>query len=59
MAQLGLVIRPDGTVPIDPGHPHRHTIVGYLVNTGHEIEHLEGGSVRILSGPHKPDAPSV
>ena len=56
--QLALVIRPDGTVPIDAGHPHRHAIIGYLVDTHHELEHLEDGSVRLLSGPHKPPAPS-
>lgn len=39
MAHVALVIRRDGTVPIEPGHPHRADIIAALRAEGHALEH--------------------
>jgi len=44
MQQLGIVIRADGTVPIDDGHPHRLVILQALDSMGHDLEHEDGCS---------------
>lgn len=41
MQHVGLIIRPDGTVPIDEGHPHRDLILKTIQDHGYELEHAE------------------
>lgn len=38
-AHLALVIRKDGTVPIEDGHPHRAAILAALRESGHDLDH--------------------
>jgi len=55
-AHVALVIRPNGDIPFDEGHPHRELILGGLVADGHVLDiNPETGNHRIVSGPLKPD----
>lgn len=47
MQQVALVIRKDGTVPIDEGHPHRDAIIAAIRSEGHEIEYTIEGHPKI------------
>lgn len=52
MAQLGVVIKRDGTVPFDEGlHPeHQAQILGYLLLEGHQLEkHPDTGLWKIAN----------
>ena len=54
MAQLGIVIRANGTIPFDEGfHPeHQALVLGHLLSTGHVLEkHPETGEWKVTSGP--------
>lgn len=51
---LAIVIRKDGTVPFDEGHPHKERILGHLVTLGNVVEKQPDGTHKIISGPHKP-----
>lgn len=52
--KLALVIRPNGDVPIDEGHPHKEAILGHLVASGHELRvNPETGHHQIISGQLK------
>lgn len=55
--KVALVIRPDGTVPFDEGHPYKEQILGHLVASGHTIVPQPDGTHKILSGPLAPAQP--
>ncbi len=52
----GLVIRADGTVPMDADlhSDHKAAIITHLIETGHAFEHTEDGDVKLKSGPLAP-----
>jgi hypothetical protein len=51
-AKVALVIRPNGDIPFDDGHPHKAVILGELVANGHTLNiNPETGNHRIVSGP--------
>lgn len=59
--KVGIVIKPDGSVPFDEGlDPAVKThIIGHLIETGHTLEHAPDGShVLLKSGPLLPKAPA-
>lgn len=41
-------------VPFEKGvaEHHRQAMIGHLVSTGHTVEPMEGGHVRLVAGPH-------
>ena len=54
-AKVALVIRPNGDIPFDEGHPYKEQILGGLVAEGHVLDvNPETGHHRIVSGPRKP-----
>lgn len=57
LTMVGIVIRPDGTVPFEDGFEYRAEVLEHLTNKGHTLEPIHGTKhVRIKDWKSAADA---